>query len=116
MDQRMWTYREDDAAAAGLDLKGLAVEALDGGIGHVDSSNDEVNAAYLVVGTGPWIFGRTVVIPAGTVDRIDRDDRKVYVGLAKEQIKRSPEFVTGSLVDTEYRDVMGTYYGSMRVW
>jgi hypothetical protein len=40
---------------------------------------------------GPWIFGRKVVIPAGTIERIDVDDKKIFA-LTKDQIKDSPEY------------------------
>jgi hypothetical protein len=45
-----------------------------------------------VVDTGPWIFGKKVLLPAGTINRVDADGGKLYVDLTKEQIKDSPEF------------------------
>ena len=35
---------------------------------------------------------RKVVIPAGTIGRIDVDDKKIFVALTKDQIKDSPEY------------------------
>ena len=52
-----------------MDVTGFHVEAADGRIGKVDEATYDVGSAYLVVDTGPWIFGRKVVIPAGTVTR-----------------------------------------------
>jgi hypothetical protein len=103
----------DDADAdvlASEGLAGYAVEAADGHIGSVDKASYEVDAGHLVVDTGPWIFGRKVLLPAGTVDRIDRIERKVYVGRTKEQIKDSPEYDKDSFESTEYREQVGTYY------
>ena len=57
----------------------------------------------------PWIFGRKVVIPAGTIERIDVDDTKIFVGLTKEQIKDSPEYDPARF-DEDYRVRLGTYY------
>jgi hypothetical protein len=63
-----------------LDLTGYAIAAVDGDIGHVDESTNELlGASYLVVDTGPWIFGRKVLLPAGVVERIDTAQKKVYV-------------------------------------
>lgn len=45
----------------------------------------------LVVDTGPWIFGRKVMLPAGTIERVDWDDQAVYVDRTKDEIKDSPE-------------------------
>ena len=47
------------------DLTGFSVEALDGSIGKIDEASNEVGASYLVVDTGPWIFGKKVMLPAG---------------------------------------------------
>ncbi len=46
--------------------------------------------SYLVVDTGPWIFGKKVLLPASVIQRIDLDDKKVYVRLTKDQIKAAP--------------------------
>jgi hypothetical protein len=43
-----------------------------------------------VVDTGPWIFGKKVLLPAGTIDRVDSESGKLYVDLTKDQIKDSP--------------------------
>lgn len=61
-------------------------------IGKVDKHSDEVGDASLVVYTRVWIFGKEVMLLAGTVDSIDPHEKKVFVGLAKQQLKDSPEF------------------------
>lgn len=108
-----WSYRQSAARGAGSgSLVGYHVHATDGDIGKIDEASDELGASRLVVDTGPWIFGRKVILPAGTVERVDDDDRKVYVDLTKEQIKSSPEWdetMTGQ--DDTYRDRLGDYYG-----
>jgi len=105
-----WSYR-DDAGVTGLDLVGYKVEATDGHIGKVDVASNEVNASYLVVDTGPWIFGKKVMLPAGVVNHVDHDDRKVYVDRSKDQIKAAPEFDEDNNADPSYRDKLGGYYG-----
>ncbi|MFD0783775.1 PRC-barrel domain-containing protein [Micromonospora azadirachtae] len=104
-----WRYR-DDAGVTGVDLVGYKVEAHDGGIGKVDRSSHEVSSSYLVVDTGPWIFGKKVMIPAGTVNHVDHDERKVYVDRSKDQIKAAPEFDETADTDPAYRDKLGGYY------
>jgi len=61
--------------------------------------------------TCPWIFGRKVILPAGTIQRVDDADEKVYVDLTKAQIKDSPELDDATADDHAYRDRLGTYYG-----
>ena len=50
-------WRSRDPALAAGDVVGYDIEALDGGIGKIDEASDDVGAGYLVVDTGPWIFG-----------------------------------------------------------
>lgn len=113
-----WMYRDEAMAQRGdlggapgdLDLAGYHVEALDGSIGSIDEASNEVGASYLVVDTGPWIFGRKVLLPAGTVRRIDHEDRRVHVDRTKEQIKNSPEYDMDTFGKPDYRDRVGSYY------
>ncbi|MFI9814347.1 PRC-barrel domain containing protein [Saccharothrix variisporea] len=90
-------------------LIGYEVEATDGGIGKVDEDNALVPTDCLMVDTGPWIFGRKVVLPVGTVQRVDHDERKVYVDRTKEQIKNAPEYDPEADPD-DYRRRTGDYY------
>jgi hypothetical protein len=72
-------------------VTGFAVEATDGRIGSVGESNYEVGDSYLVIDTGPWIFGKKVVLQADTVMQIDPQEEKVFVSRTKEEIKNAPE-------------------------
>lgn len=107
-----WSYRQSAARTPESgSLVGYHVAATDGDIGKVDETSDQVGASRIVVDTGPWIFGRKVILPAGTVQRVDDDDRKVYVDLTKDQIKNSPELDESATTDDAgYRDRLGTYY------
>jgi hypothetical protein len=105
-----WRFRED-VELHGADLTGYKVEAADGGIGKVDEASHAVDGAFVVVDTGPWIFGKKVMIPAGTVNHVDHDERKVYVDRTKEQIKAAPEYDLDQHADPVYRDKVGGYYG-----
>jgi len=109
--QDLWTYDQDltDGAA----LEGLDVEATDGSIGAIDEATMDVGASYIVVDTGPWIFGTKVLIPASAVTRIDLDNRKAFLRLTKDQIKGSPEFDASDYRSTDYRDRVGSYYGPL---
>ena len=108
-----WNYRQTSGRTQGsANLVGYKVHARDGDIGKVDEASDEVGTSRIVVDTGPWIFGRKVVLPAGTVERVDDADRTVYVDLTKDQIKNSPELdESADRDDAAYRDRLDTYYG-----
>lgn len=108
----MYAYPEQGWSM--LDLSGYQVEATDGEIGSVDETTNEVGSGSLIVDTGPWIFGRKVMLPAGVISRIDEGDQRIWVNLTKDQIKNSPEFDETAYTDQAYRDEVGTYYGSNR--
>ncbi|MFD5515656.1 PRC-barrel domain-containing protein [Streptomyces sp. NPDC127066] len=115
MSDNIWGYQATTGHIAGTDLTGYKVEATDGSIGKVDKHSDDVSSSYLVVDTGVWIFGKHVLLPAGTVKTVDQAERKIYVALTKDQIKDSPEFDKDKHVgDTGYHEQVGGYYENRR--
>jgi hypothetical protein len=104
----LWTYRETTIGT--MDLTDFEVEAVDGSIGKVDEATNEVGASFIVVDTGPWIFGKKVMLPAGVVDRVDTAENKVYVNRTKDEIKHAPEFDESRYHDESYREELGGYY------
>ena len=110
MQNQMWTYREETWLTS--DLTGFNVEALDGEIGAIDEKSNDVGSSYLVVDTGPWIFGKKVLLPAGVIDRVDLDNNRVFVNRTKDEIKAAPEFDETRYTDPAYRNEIGSYYES----
>ena len=105
----LWTYPEA-AGVATMDLTGFKVEATDGSIGKIDEASNDAGASYIVVDTGPWIFGKKVVLPAGVVTRVDADEEQVFVDRSKDEIKNAPEFDEEHFRETAYRDRLSGYY------
>lgn len=99
------------ADTEGPDLVGFDVEALDGSIGKVDEPTYEAGSSYLVVDTGPWIFGQKVVLPAGVISGVDYENESVFVNRTKDQIKDAPPFEETTYREPSYHDELGSYYG-----
>ncbi|MFJ7155327.1 PRC-barrel domain containing protein [Streptomyces sp. NPDC101118] len=76
-------------------LIGYRVEASDGHIGKIDRHSEYVGRQFVVVDTGPWIFGRSVVVPATLVARVDDEAQTVHLAATKDEIKDSPDFESG---------------------
>ena len=106
----MWTFTTD-TTIAGTDLTGYKVEATDGDIGKIDEATYEAGSSFLVVDTGPWIFGKKVMLPAGTIQSVDPDTETVFVSRTKDEIKNAPEYDETRASDPGYRDELGAYYG-----
>ena len=107
----IWNYRGTDDWSS-LNLVGYKVEATDGDIGKVDEASNEVGAGYIVVDTGPWIFGKKVMLPASVIGRVDDSAERVFVNRTKDQIKNAPEFDEATYKDATYRSNIGAYYTS----
>ena len=105
----IWTYRDHDAWKD-TDIVGFKVEAIDGEIGSIDQASNEVGRSWMVVDTGPWIFGKKVLLPAGVIDRIDMNDERVFVHRTKDEIENAPEFDESRFSDAGYHSEVGTYY------
>ena len=114
MHTDVWTYREaprsEKTIDPHVDVRGYDVEATDGSIGKVDEATYDVGSSYLVVDTGPWIFGRKVMLPAGVIRSIDETDERVFVNRTKDQIKDAPEYEESIGYDSSYRGRLSSYY------
>jgi hypothetical protein len=113
MQTDVWSYRERASLGtdiSGRDIAGFEVEAIDGSIGKVDEATYDTGSSYLVVDTGPWIFGKKVMLPAGVVQRVDMSEEKIFVNRTKDEIKNAPEFDESLISDEAYRKQLGSYY------
>ena len=108
----MWTFTLDKPGIdpANVDLTGFKVEANDGSIGKVDQATHEAGGSFIVVDTGPWIFGKKVMLPGGVIRDVDLDTETIFVDLTKDEIKNAPEFDEETYREKSYRDQLGEYY------
>jgi hypothetical protein len=114
--QDLWSFRDQSSLGSNVidthaDMSGFSVEAIDGSIGKVDEATYDVSSSYIVVDTGPWIFGHKVMLPAGIVRGIDELEGMVFVNRTKDQIKSAPEYYESFALDDTYRSDLEMYYG-----
>jgi hypothetical protein len=114
MTDDIWTY-QGDAEWSGLRIAGYRVEAVDGHIGKVDELSAEPGAQFIVVDTGPWIFGAKVLLPAGVITAVDPGNEIVFVSRTKQEIKNAPDFDIDTHQTPDYRDKLAGYYGYPRM-
>ena len=108
---RIWSYAPDSGYVEGQDLTGFTVVASDGTIGHVDRQAAPHGMGHLVVDTGVWVFGRSVLVPVGVVTGVDTQGRRITLGCTGSEVKAAPRFGTDSETrDREYLTAVGAYY------
>jgi hypothetical protein len=100
----MWHHPEGGAPVE--DITGFAIQARDGDVGKVDTANAETGFAHLIV-------GRTVMLPAGVIERIDYKHRVVHVNRDMDDIKNAPEYDDASSGDENYRARLGEHYAGL---
>lgn len=106
-----WNFRTPSGADLQPEnLLGFDVHAKDGHVGKVDAAHTDEDASRIVVDAREWFPGGQVVLPAGTVERIDMDESVVYVGLTKEQIRNAPRPEQIETDDPEYRSRAGFFF------
>ena len=110
MAPELWAFPTGIAGEA--DLQGMAVHALDGSIGKVQEVGQDGERAYLLVDTGPWIFGKTIKLPAGLVAGVDAEQGIVLVDREKDDIKDAPEPHGELAGDTTHADALARHYAA----
>src|SRR5205085_8175358 len=78
-------------------IKGSALAASDGEIGHVREvffDDQSWTIRYLVVDTGGWLSGRNVLISPYSVQQPLRPGQPIEVALSRQQVKDSPDIDT----------------------
>ena len=95
-----------------IDVGGFTVEAVDGKVGKVDRATLDPGSSYLIVDKGPPVVGKKLLLPAGVVTAIDRDDEIVYLACTEDELKHAPAFDPDRQDDPIYRDQVAAYYAA----
>ncbi|MFH8447962.1 PRC-barrel domain-containing protein [Streptomyces fungicidicus] len=109
--ESIWSYAPDLGDVQARDLTGYTVVASDGTIGHVDRQADHHGMRHLVVDTGVWVFGRSLLVPVGVVAALEAGERRLTVSCTRAEVKAAPRFRTDSeTMDPDYLTAVGDYY------
>jgi hypothetical protein len=100
-------------------MSGFSIHTRDGEMGHVDDfyfDDESWHVRYLVVKTGPWLFGRRVLISPTALETPDWEARVLPVNLTNEQVKNSPETDLDKPVSRQHEYALSQYYGWPSYW
>ena len=72
--------------------------------------DDSGRFRYAIVDTGPWIFGKNVLLPIGLAHFDYGRNRIIVDGLSKQQIENLPEYKRDRIVDEQYENRVREQY------
>lgn len=80
-------------------MRGFHIRAADGTIGHVDDFlvDERWAVRYLVVDTSNAPGGKSVLIPAAAVDKVDSPEKEIHVKMTREEVEHSPSVDTADI-------------------
>ena len=96
------------------EMFGFTVRGRDEDVGRIhdfyfDSQNWTIR--YIVVETGPWLFGERVLLAPRALQRLEWDEERVSVALTQRQIEEAPNADLAQPVSEQQLREMHTYYG-----
>ena len=100
-------------------VRGYAVDAVDGDIGHLDGfvMEDETwSLRYIEVATRNWWPGKKVLVSPAWIERVSWTSPKLYVSLLTQAIKNAPEYMESVPITREYESQLYFYYGRPPYW
>jgi hypothetical protein len=105
--------RGDPHLRSVAEVTGYGIEAIDGGIGHVEDLLVELDGwqvRYLVVDTRNWLPGKKVLVSPEWIRGIDWVEGEVRVDLLTGEIKNSPRWDPNTLPDPDYEVRLHEHY------
>lgn len=93
--RRTFDERGDPHLRSTEAVSGYHIEAVDGAIGHVQDflfDEQDWSLRFLAIDTRNWWPGRLILVAIDWIERVSWGERKVYVSMTRDAIKRAPEW------------------------
>ena len=100
-------------------LNKYTIKAQDGELGHIsDFLFDEelFYLRYLVVNTEPFLLRNMVLVSPMNFQKIDPNDRTVYLSITKEALENSPSLDSAETISDQYEKAYHDYFSLPYYW
>ena len=100
-------------------IEGFALEATDGAIGSISDllfDDSTWRVRWLVVETGGWLSGRSVLLPPSALGHVNHIGHQYSVRLTRKQIEDSPSVDSHRPVSRQMETGLYDYYGWAPYW
>jgi sporulation protein YlmC with PRC-barrel domain len=101
------------------EILGYKLTGRDGQLGKVHDfffSDDDWTIRYLVMDTGPWIFGRKVLISPHVLQQPVWESESIPVNLTRDEVESSPDIDVAKPVSRKYEEELLTHYNWPVYW
>ena len=101
------------------EILGYVLMGKDGQMGKIHDfffSDDDWTIRYLVMDTGPWIFGRKVLISPHVLQQPDWASESIPVNLTREEVKSGPDVDVAKPVSRKYEEELLAHYNWPVYW
>lgn len=99
--------------------RSFTIQAADGDIGRLDQfyfDDQRWLVRYLVIDTLDWLEGQSLLLPPLTIKSISWSKRILHVGIARNQVKNSPDFDHHKPVSRQHETEYSNYYDWPYYW
>ena len=96
-----------------------SILATDGEIGQISDvlvGETDLKVRYLVIDTGGWLSGRSVLLSTAWISSVEPSLRQVVVNIEKKRIEESPAYAPEVPVDRDYETRLHDHYGLPYYW
>jgi sporulation protein YlmC with PRC-barrel domain len=88
-------------------------------IGRVDDfyfDEDRWTVRYVVVKTGGWLTGQSVLLSPMSIERLQWDHARIEFGLTEDQIRHAPSADLSQPISREWESEYSAYYSLPGYW
>jgi len=111
--------REEDMLLSAKEMLKYSILATDGEIGQVSDvlvGESDLKVRYLVIDTGGWLSGRTVLVSTAWLSSVEPSLRQVVVNISKKRIEESPPYAPEVPLERDYETRLHDHYGFPYYW
>ena len=83
---------------------------------HPSDVLESPDGSLLVIDTGGWLSGRTVLLSTAWLSSVAPEKRLIVVNMEKKRIEEAPLYETGADIPREYETRLHDYYGFPYYW
>lgn len=119
VDEPRTLINEENTMRSAAEIVGYSLKAVDGNVGDVEDFIIDDSfwvMRYIIVNTGTWLSGKSVLLAPGWIEAIDWLASRVSVDLTQQSIEHSPQYDPDVAVSRTYEKRLYEHYQKPQYW